>query len=189
MCITASPCPSLTTQFRSENLSLQTKQNYPKQILVIIKHCSEKLTTTPFQSREFDMLLCSRFPAVVRNHIRFLDSRHSFITVFSRTGKGTIHDLYKDLDLMRDVTSMLNEADNSLIKNYKDLADICKIAIDEYESLQPPCAESPTKLVLDDIVRRKPTFTVEELFTNFRDMKRVDVIQAICSYFRGEEGK
>lgn len=90
---------------------------------------------------------------------------------------------------MRDVTSMLNEADNSLIKNYKDLADICKIAIDEYESLQPPCAESPTKLVLDDIVRRKPTFTVEELFTNFRDMKRVDVIQAICSYFRGEEEK
>lgn len=90
---------------------------------------------------------------------------------------------------MRDVTSMLNNADNSLIKNYKDLADICGIAFDEYDSLQPPCAESPTKLVLDYIVMRKPTFTVEELFTNFRDMERVDVIQAICSYLRGKEEK
>ena len=90
---------------------------------------------------------------------------------------------------MRDVTGMLNGADNPLIKNYKDLARICGIAPDVYQSLQPPSVGSPTKEVLDDIVMRKPTFTVEELFTNFRDMKRVDVIEAISPYFVGKEDK
>ena len=47
-------------------------------------------------------------------------------------------------------------------------------------------AESPTKEVLEDIVRHNPTFTVEELFTNVRDMKRMDVIEAISPYFVGK---
>lgn len=89
---------------------------------------------------------------------------------------------------MRDVTSMLNGADNSQIKNYKDLADVCGITTGEYESLQPPSAESPTKEVLEDIVRRNPTFTVEQLVTDFLDMKRVDVIEAISPYFVGKRG-
>lgn len=87
---------------------------------------------------------------------------------------------------MRDVTSMLNGTDNVQIKNYKDLANSCGISSDVYESLQPPSADSPTKEVLDDIVRRKPTFTVEELLTNFRDMGRVEVIEAISPYFVGK---
>lgn len=88
---------------------------------------------------------------------------------------------------MRDVTSMLNGTDNAQIKNYKDLADICGIPSDVYQSLQPPSADSPTKEVLNDIVTRKPRFTVEELFTNLRDMMRVEVIEAISPYFVGKK--
>ena len=90
---------------------------------------------------------------------------------------------------MRDVTSMLNGADNAQIKNYKDLADICDIPSDVYQSLQPPSVDSPTNEVLNDIVTSKPRFTVEDLFTNLCDMKRVDVIEAISPYFVGKQDK
>lgn len=95
--------------------------------------------------------------------------------------------MHDDLDLMRVVTSMLNSADNSRVKNYKDLADECGISSDLYQSLQPPCAGSPTKEVIEEIVGRRPTYTVEELFTNLRDMERLDAIEAISCYFVGKE--
>ncbi len=98
----------------------------------------------------------------------------------------TICDLHDDLDLMRVVTSMLN-TDNSRVKNYKDLADECGISSDLYQSLQPPCAGSSTKEVLEEIVGRKPNYTVEELFTNLHDMERLDAIEAIRCYFIGKE--
>ena len=82
---------------------------------------------------------------------------------------------------------MLNGADNAQIKNYKDLADICGLSSDVYQSLQPPSADSPTKEVLSDIVTSKPRFTVEDLFTNLCNMKRVDVIEAISPYFVGKQ--
>ena len=98
----------------------------------------------------------------------------------------TICDLRDDLDLTRVVTSMLN-VDNSQVKNYKDLADECGISSELYQSLQPPCADSPTKEVIHDIVGRRPQYTVEELFTNLRDMGRRDTIEAISRYFVGKK--
>lgn len=82
---------------------------------------------------------------------------------------------------------MLNGADNSRVKNYKHLADECGISSELYKSLQPPCAGSPTKEVIEDIVGRRPNYTVEELFTNLRDMKRRDAIEAISCYFVGKK--
>ena len=82
---------------------------------------------------------------------------------------------------------MLNRSDNPRVKNYKDLADECKISSELYHSLQPPCADSPTKEVINDIVGRRPTYSVEELFTNLRDMKRLDAIEAISCYFVGKD--
>ena len=99
----------------------------------------------------------------------------------------TIGDLRDNLDLMRCVTSMLSGSDNSRVKNYKDLADECGISSELYQSLQPPCADSPTKEVLNDIVRRRPTYSVEELFTNLRDMKRLDAIEGITCFFVGKK--
>lgn len=99
----------------------------------------------------------------------------------------TIAELVGDLDLMRKVTSMLNEPDSSPVKNYKDLARICGISSELYTSFQPPCDDSPTKNVINDIVERRPTFSVEELFTNFRDMKRLDVIEALSCCFVGKK--
>ena len=99
----------------------------------------------------------------------------------------TIEDLSDDLDLMRGVTSMLSGSDNSRVKNYKDLADECDIPSELYKSLQPPYADSPTKEVLDDIVGRRPTYSVEELFINLRDMKRLDATKAIGRYFVGKK--
>lgn len=99
----------------------------------------------------------------------------------------TISDLRDDLDLMRRVTSMLSGSDNPHVKNYKDLAEECGISSELYQSLQPPCADSPTKEVINDIVRRRPTYSVEELFTNLRDMKRLDAIEVISRYFVGKK--
>ena len=82
---------------------------------------------------------------------------------------------------------MLNEPDSYHLKNYKDLAVLCGISSEFYKSFQPPCADSPTKNVINDIVKRRPTFSVEELFRNFRDMKRLDVIEALSCYFAGKK--
>ena len=95
--------------------------------------------------------------------------------------------MYDDLDLMRVITSMLNGADGLRIKNYKDLASECQVSSDLYQSLQPPCPESPTALVLKEIVSRRPNFTMEQLLANLRDMDRVDAIQGISSYFVGKK--
>ncbi|CAH3037869.1 unnamed protein product [Pocillopora meandrina] len=99
----------------------------------------------------------------------------------------TIKDLFDDLDLMRVITSMLNGPDDSPIKNYKYLASECQVSSDLYQSLQPPCPESPTALVLEEIVSQRPTFTMEQLLANLRDMDRVDAIQGISSYFVEED--
>lgn len=99
----------------------------------------------------------------------------------------TIKDLFDDLDLMRVITSMLNGPNNSQIKNYRDLADSCQISSELYQSLQPPCPESPTTLVLEEIVRQKPTFTMYQLFANLRDMNRVEAIQGLSCYFVEED--
>ena len=99
----------------------------------------------------------------------------------------TIYELVENLDLMREVTSMLNGPDNSQVKNYKDLANECGIPREKYQSLQPPCADSPTQKTIEEICQRKPTFTVEELFTNLHDMKRLDVIEAISTYYESKK--
>ncbi|CAH3037873.1 unnamed protein product [Pocillopora meandrina] len=99
----------------------------------------------------------------------------------------TIEDLHDDLDKMREITSMLNVPDNLTRKNYKDLADVCGVPSDLYQSLQPPCVASPTAVVLEEIVREKPHFTMYQLFLNLRDMKRLDVIQGISIFFVEED--
>lgn len=92
-------------------------------------------------------------------------------------------DLQDNLELMREVTCMLNNADNSQKQNYLDLASKCGISPEVYRSIQPPCSESPTKQVLEDIVGRKPSYTVQELFTDLQAMDRSDVVEAICRHF------
>ena len=82
---------------------------------------------------------------------------------------------------------MLNVSDAPQVKNYKDLADECDISSELYQSLEPPCADSPTKEVINDIVLRRPTYSMEELFTNLRDMQRLDAIEAISTYFVGKK--
>ena len=82
---------------------------------------------------------------------------------------------------------MLNGPDDSPIKNYKYLASECQVSSDLYQSLQPLFPESPTALVLEEIVSQRPTFTVEQLLANLRDMDRVDAIQGISSYFVGKK--
>ena len=98
----------------------------------------------------------------------------------------TIKDLRNDLDLMREMTRMLNCSDNKQIRNYKDLARVCGIPEEKYESLKTPCVLSPTEEVIKDIVGRKPHYTVDELLTNWRDMDRKDVIEAISRFFIGK---
>lgn len=98
----------------------------------------------------------------------------------------TITALRDELDLMREVTRLLNVADNRRIKNFKDLAKECGIPAEKYRSLQPPCTESPTEEVLQDIVGRKPFYTVRELFIDLREMNRKDAIEAISIYFVGK---
>lgn len=98
----------------------------------------------------------------------------------------TITALRDELDLMREVTRMLNKADNKGIKTFKDLAKECGIPAEKYRSLQPPCTESPTEEVLQDIVGRKPFYTVRDLFIDLGEMNRKDAIEAISIYFVGK---
>ena len=100
------------------------------------------------------------------------------------TEKSMIGELLEDLDLAREVTTMLN---NPGIKNYKDLASACGISRETYQSLQPPCADSPTQKTIEEIVQRKPKYTVEDLFKDLKDIKRTDVIEAISPYFEGKK--
>ena len=95
----------------------------------------------------------------------------------------TITHLRDDLDLMREVTCLLN--DTTQIKSFKDLAKECGISPEIYNSLQPPCAESPTKEVLEDIVGRYPLYTVDELFLDLHKINRLDVVEAIGRHFIG----
>ena len=92
-------------------------------------------------------------------------------------------DLQDNLELMREVTCMLNNADNSQKKNYLDLASKYGISPEVYRSIQPPCSESPTKQVLEDIVGRKPLYTVQELFSDLKAIDRSDVVEAINRHF------
>ena len=103
------------------------------------------------------------------------------------TEKSMIGNLLKDLTLAREVATMLNNPNNSVLKNYKDLAVECEISWETCESLQPPSADSPTQKTIEDIVQRKPEYTVEELFLNLRDMKRLDVIEVISPYFESKK--
>ena len=41
--------------------------------------------------------------------------------------------------------------------------------------------------MLQDIVGRKPSYTVRELFIDLREMNRKDAIEAISIYFVGKE--
>lgn len=88
---------------------------------------------------------------------------------------------------MQVVTSMLNDTTNKVRKNYKNLANVCGVPSELSQSLQPPCGESPTAMVLEEIVRQRPNFTLYQLFINFRDMKRLDVIEGISFYFVEED--
>ncbi|XP_022783771.1 uncharacterized protein LOC111324475 isoform X3 [Stylophora pistillata] len=101
--------------------------------------------------------------------------------------KSVIGKLLDNLDLVREVTSLLNSPDSPVLKNYKDLAADCGISREKYESLQPPCADSPTQKTIEEIVQRNPKFSVEELFKNLSDMERLDVIEAISPYYEEED--
>ena len=103
------------------------------------------------------------------------------------TEESMIGKLLEDLHLAQKVATMLNNPDNSAVKNYKYLAVECEISRETYQSLQPPCADSPTQKTIEDIVQRKPQYTVEELFQNLRDIQRLDVIEAISPYFEGKK--
>lgn len=78
---------------------------------------------------------------------------------------------------------MLN--DSARVKTFKDLAEECGISPETYRSLQPADAESPIEEVLKDIVWRNPYYTVDELIIDLREMKRVDVINALRHHFNG----
>ena len=98
--------------------------------------------------------------------------------------KSMIGKLLEDLDLARQVATMLN---NRALKNYKDLAVECGISGETCQSLQPPCADSPTQKTIEEIVQRKPEYTVDKLFKDLKDMERSDVIEAISPCFEGKK--
>ena len=102
---------------------------------------------------------------------------------FILADKLTITDLRNDLNRMRVVTRKLNKPQ---MKNFKELAAECGIPAEKYNSLQPPCADSPTEEVMNDIIGRKPFYTVDELFTDLREMNRSDVVEVISPYFIGK---
>ncbi|CAH3037877.1 unnamed protein product [Pocillopora meandrina] len=101
--------------------------------------------------------------------------------------KAMIGKLLDNLELAREVTCMLNHSASPGVKYYEDLAAECGIPRETYESLQPPCADSPTQKTIEEIVQRKPDFTVEELFKNLIDMGRLDVIEAIRPYYEEKD--
>lgn len=92
-------------------------------------------------------------------------------------------DVRDDLNLTRQLSSMLNDRDKP--GTFKDVAHECGIAPEIYRSLQPPCTESPTVEVMKDILGRNPWYTIDELFTDLRDMDRVDAVEMICRHFKG----
>lgn len=78
---------------------------------------------------------------------------------------------------------MLN--DSGKINTYKQLAEECGISHEINMSLQPPSPKSPTEEVMKDILGRNPYYTVDELFTDLREMGRTDVVEAISRHFEG----
>ena len=98
-----------------------------------------------------------------------------------------IGELLEDLDLAQKVATMLNNPDNSTLKNYKYLAVECGISWKTLQSLQPPCADSPTQKTIEEIVRLKPEYTVDKLFEDLKDIERLDVIEAISPCFEGKK--
>lgn len=103
------------------------------------------------------------------------------------TENSIIGKLLDNLELVREVTCMLNHSVSPGAKYYEDLAAECGISRERYESLRPPCADSPTQKTIEVIVQRKPNFTVEEPFKNLIDMGRLDVIEAIRPYYEGKK--
>ena len=103
------------------------------------------------------------------------------------TEKSTIGKLLDNRDLAQKVATMLNNPDNSTLKNYKDLGDACGISGETLKSLQPPCADSPTQKTIEEIVLLKPEYTVDKLFEDLKDIERSDVIEAISPYFEGKK--
>jgi len=146
------------------------------------------LTRNQNPAQDVIQMICCKSPLMTigqfKKHLENIKREDVAKKLKDLSDKLTITDLRNDLNRMRVVTRKLNKRQ---MQNFKDLAAECGIPAEKYNSLQPPCADSPTEEVMKDIIGRKPFYTVDELFTDLREMNRSDVVEVISPYFIEED--
>lgn len=56
----------------------------------------------------------------------------------------------------------------------------------QLDSLQPECSQSPTKLVIEYIVRDDPQLNMKRFLEALTNIKRCDVIRELKEFFNGK---
>lgn len=99
----------------------------------------------------------------------------------------SLKDILDDVELMDQVSDLLNEEGLVDGKNWRHLAKEIGVPRDKRKEFEPTeDRPSPTKLLFDIIETFDPDITVEELILALVAMKRHDVLEAMKKHFESK---
>ena len=108
-------------------------------------------------------------------------SNTCFFLHFFDTGNSTIETLLGKMEAMENVTTLLD-----FDRQWQRVGQHYNIDQRILDNLKPGDFQSPTKTVLEYIVQREPTVTVDTFLRSLRNINRSDVIEDLKEFFYGK---
>lgn len=97
-------------------------------------------------------------------------------------GDSTIETILGNMDAMENVTTMLD-----LDGKWQRVGQLYGINQRILDNLKPDDVQSPTKTMLEYIVKREPTVTMETFLRSLRNIERFDVIEDLKEFFYDDD--
>ncbi|XP_022804991.1 uncharacterized protein LOC111342211 [Stylophora pistillata] len=94
----------------------------------------------------------------------------------------TIETLLGNMDAMENVTTLMDPDGK-----WQRVGQHYNIDQRILDNLKPGDVQSPTKTVLEYVVKREPTTTMETFLTSLKNMRRFDVIEDLKEFFYGDD--
>ena len=104
-----------------------------------------------------------------------------FFLHFFDTDNSTIETLLGDMDAMENVTTLLDPD-----RKWQRVGQHYNIDQRILDNLKPGDFQSPTKTMLEYIVKREPTATVDTFLRSLQNINRSDVIEDLKEFFYGK---
>ena len=108
-------------------------------------------------------------------------SNTCFFLHFFDTGNSTIETLLGKMDAMENVTTLLD-----FDRQWQRVGQHYNIDQRILDNLKPGDFQSPTKTMLEYIVKREPTATVDTFLRSLLNINRSDVIEDLKEFFYGK---